>query len=66
MYALFTIFNVGVLDKTWSKLKLTYTGDFSNLVYGKIPAENEIETTLNLIKERLSNVEWTVKIENPS
>jgi len=53
------------LDRIWPELKLTYTGDFSNLVYGKLPLENEIAKTLKLVKERLSSVEWTVKIENP-
>ena len=53
------------LDKVWSALKSAYAGAFSNLVYGKLPPEKEVEATLNLIKERLANVEWTVKVEKP-
>lgn len=54
------------LESIWSKLKATYDGDFRNLVYGNLPSEASVQETLKLIKERLKDIEWTVKIENPS
>ena len=33
-------------DEVWTKLKTTYTNEFSRLVYGELPHESEIEKTL--------------------
>jgi len=53
------------LEDTWKELKLSYTGDFSNLVFGELPSEKEIYETLKSIVERLESVDWTITIENP-
>jgi len=50
------------LETVWNKLKQTYTGDFKKLVYGKLPNEQEVFTTLKTIKDRLSSLVWTIKI----
>ena len=51
------------LDNIWNELKPTYSGDFKELVFGSFPNESEILKTLTLIKERLSTIVWTIKIE---
>lgn len=53
------------LNEVWTEIKSTYNGEFSNLVYGDLPNENEIFQSLSSIKERLETVDWTVTIENP-
>lgn len=50
------------LDSTWEQMKISYSRDFKNLVFGKFPKEDEIKNTLQKIKERLSKVEWGVSI----
>ncbi len=47
------------VETCWEGLKTTYTGDFSGLVYGVLPGEQQILATLTGIKERLLNVEWS-------
>jgi hypothetical protein len=51
------------LDTIWEELKETYTGGFKNLVYGDLPNDDVVLETLKRIKERLANVNWTVKVE---
>ena len=51
------------IDNIWNELKPTYSGDFKELVFGSFPNESEILKTLTLIKERLSTIVWTIKIE---
>jgi len=51
------------LDSVWSQLIPTYNGAFKNLVYGILPAEIEIYTTLVRIKERIEGIKWTIKID---
>jgi hypothetical protein len=46
---------------TWEQLKNTYTGNFKELVYGELPTNNEILETLEIVSERLKNVEWNIK-----
>jgi len=53
------------LKNVWEELKSTYTGGFSNLVFGELPSEKEIYETLKSILERLESVDWIVTIENP-
>ena len=48
-------------EETWKKLKSTYFSTFSKLVYGKLPSENEILTTLKIIKNRIENINWNIK-----
>ena len=48
-------------EETWNKLKSTYFSTFNKLVYGKLPSENEILTTLKIIKNRIENLNWNIK-----
>lgn len=50
------------LDTVWNELRLTYTSDFKNLVYGDLPNEDYVRDTLNMIEERLRTVIWDVKL----
>ncbi len=50
-------------QNVWGELKTTYTSEFKNLVYGAFPDEQEILNTLLSIKNRLSNIEWSIKIK---
>ncbi len=56
------------LKSVWNQLLPTYKSDFKTMVYGSFPDESAIYTTLIRIKERLSEIEWTIKIDkcNPS
>jgi len=53
-----------IFDKpksTWDKLKNTYTGSFNELVYGKLPTENEILETIKEVANRLKMINWNIK-----
>lgn len=50
------------LESVWDELKLTYSGDFKNLVFGDLPKEEAILVTLKMIQERLKTISWTIKI----
>jgi hypothetical protein len=52
------------LEQVWKELKLSYTGDFKNLVYGALPDEAAVLNTLKRIKERLTSIKWTIEIDN--
>ncbi|MCH7407099.1 nucleotidyl transferase AbiEii/AbiGii toxin family protein [Belliella aquatica] len=49
------------LENVWSELKVTYTENFKNLVYGDFPKEEAIFETLHMIRERLKTITWTIK-----
>lgn len=49
------------LENSWRELQTAYTGDFKNLVYGRLPNEEAILTTLKLIKARLDSVTWNIQ-----
>ncbi len=51
------------IENTWEKLKLVYTGDFKNLVFGELPSEKMILNTLKRIRDRISQIDWTVTID---
>jgi len=50
------------LESLWKQLAPTYNGAFRNLVFGNFPSETDVFKTLNSIKNRLSKIEWTIKI----
>lgn len=50
------------LDRVWDELKVTYTSDFKNLVYGDLPNETVVRITLKMIEKRLRTVIWDVKV----
>jgi hypothetical protein len=45
----------------WLDLKLTYSNDFKNLVYGEFPKEKEILDTPIGIKQSLETVTWSIR-----
>ena len=47
---------------TWSQLKNTYVNDFSNLVYGELPNEEDILETIQTVSARLQGVKWSIKV----
>jgi hypothetical protein len=51
------------VETCWEDLKATYTGDFSDLVYGVLPGEQQILATLIGIKDRLLKVEWHIDVK---
>jgi len=50
------------LENVWSELKVIYSGDFKNLIYGNFPNEDAILNTLKNIKKRLEKIDWNIKI----
>lgn len=54
----------GDLENVWTELQPVYKSEFKNLVYGELPDETEVLETLEMIKARLKNISWTVKVEN--
>jgi len=52
----------GELEKTWIELAPVYRGEFSNLVFGRLPPEQDILTTLSKIKRRLARIDWNITI----
>lgn len=50
------------LDVVWDAVKVTYTSDFKNLVYGDLPNETVVRETLKMIGERLKIIIWDVKV----
>ncbi|MBM6498288.1 nucleotidyl transferase AbiEii/AbiGii toxin family protein [Flavobacterium macrobrachii] len=51
------------IENTWNQLRTTYNTTFNELVYGELPTEEQILTTLNTVKERLKKVDWKVDRE---
>lgn len=46
----------------WPEMVAAYNGEFADLVYGKLPPNNEVFATLVKIKKRIAEVEWKVEI----
>jgi Nucleotidyl transferase AbiEii toxin, Type IV TA system len=53
----------GDLDNIWKMIKGTFTGEFKNLVYGQLPDEQEVLKTLKMIRARMGEIHWTIKVE---
>jgi hypothetical protein len=49
-------------ENLWNELKLTYSEEFKNLVFGEFPKENEILETLIDIRNRMKQINWSIKI----
>lgn len=49
-------------ETIWEQLKNTYTNDFSKLVYGDLPKEQEILETIKTVSTRLETIKWTLKV----
>jgi len=46
----------------WGKIKTAYLDSFSDLVFGELPDEKEIERTLMTVSDRLKKTDWTIKL----
>lgn len=51
------------LDRVWNELRVVYNVDFKNLVYGVLPGDDAVLSTIRKIKARLTDINWTIKIE---
>ncbi len=49
-------------EETWNQLKDTYQNDFKFLVYGELPDEEAVMTTILKIKQRLQKFDWLIKL----
>lgn len=47
-------------EETWTQLKDTYQNDFKFLVYGELPNEDDVLTTVIEISERLTKIKWGI------
>lgn len=47
---------------TWIQLKNTYVNNFSNLVYGELPNEEDVLETIQTVSRRLEGVKWSIKV----
>ncbi len=52
------------VEDCWNGLKATYIDDFSGLVYGELPDEQQILETLTRIKERMMAIEWKITVND--
>lgn len=48
----------------WSKLKSTYETDFKFLVYGDFPNGKRLLATLEMIRDRLLQIKWTINLND--
>ena len=44
----------------WKELNATYNGKFKSLVYGVLPDDKEILSTLDKVSKRLKLMDWTL------
>jgi len=51
------------LESVWNELQPIYNGNFRKLVFTDFPTDTGILAILQQIKQRLSSVEWTIKLE---
>lgn len=49
-------------EETWNQLKDTYQNDFKFLVYGELPNEKDVLTTILKVTERLYSITWGVTL----
>lgn len=47
---------------TWNKIKGTYTGIFSEIVFGELPNETEVQNSLTVVSDRLKLVKWDISL----
>lgn len=47
-------------EETWSQLKDTYQNEFKFLVYGELPDDKDVLTTILKVAERLHTITWIV------
>lgn len=50
------------LEVVWRELRFVYINDFGPLVFGDLPKEEDVLSTLRIIRERLLLLDWAIKI----
>jgi hypothetical protein len=50
------------LDNIWKALKAAYNGGLKKLVFGELPKDDDVRTTLKRIKEQLESVSWNGRV----
>lgn len=48
-------------SNTWQQIRKTYNSDFKALVFGALPNEKDILTTLNDVSNRLEPIKWAIE-----
>ena len=51
------------ITNTWHLIRETYNTTFKDLVFGKLPSENEILGTLQRVANRLRDITWTIRVD---
>lgn len=51
------------LETVWNDLQPIYNGNFRKLLFDDIPTDTNVLATLQQIKQRLTSVKWTIKID---
>ena len=52
----------GKIETLWEEeLKEVYTNNFKNLVYGKLPNEQQVLASLKFLKVQMAKIKWTIK-----
>jgi hypothetical protein len=49
-------------EATWKELENVYSHEFGNLVYGILPASEEVLSSLIKIRERLKSMKWNIEV----
>lgn len=49
-------------EETWNQLKDTYQNDFKFLVYGELPNEEDVLSTILRVTQRLHGINWEITI----
>lgn len=47
-------------DEIWAELQSTYNNEFRNLVFGNFPEVDQVKNSLEMIKTRLHEIDWSV------
>jgi predicted nucleotidyltransferase component of viral defense system len=48
------------IENTWSQMRNTYNTTFKELVYGELPTEEKMTTTLKTVYDRIVSVNWII------
>lgn len=50
------------IEEVWKEIRSAYFGAFKELVYGVLPPEKEVFTSLLMVKKRIENIGWAIEI----
>lgn len=49
------------VEETWNKIRTTYFTTFKDLVYGDLPDETEIISSIGRVSKRLDSIKWNIE-----